>query len=268
MAPWRVRLHEIIFEADTPTGKLFDVVLMVAILLSVLAVMLETVEGVAARWGPALNALEWFFTILFTVEYVLRLLCSRRPLRYAVSFFGIVDFLSILPTYLELGIPGAQSLLIVRSLRLLRVFRVFKLVRFVGEASALRRVLWQARAKIIVFLLTVMIIVTLMGTAMYLVEGGPKSEQFRSIPESVYWAVVTVTTVGYGDMTPQTVAGRSLAVLMMIIGYAMIIVPTGIVSAEFMNISSQPITTQACPDCTRHGHAPDSVYCKFCGGEL
>jgi voltage-gated potassium channel len=271
-APWRERLHEIIFEADTPAGKLFDVLLLIAIVLSVLAVMLETVPEIGdpaagGRFGPQLDVLEWGFTVLFTVEYILRLICSRRPLRYATSFFGIVDLLSILPTYLAVLIPGAESMLIVRSLRLLRVFRVFKLARFVVEASALRRALWQSRAKIVVFLVTVLIIVTLMGTAMYLVEGHV-NEQFESIPESVYWAVVTVTTVGYGDMTPQTVPGRSLAVVMMIIGYAMIIVPTGIVSAEFITMAQSEITTIACPDCTRHGHPSDAVYCKYCGGKL
>jgi voltage-gated potassium channel len=262
---WREHLHEIIFEADTPAGKLFDVILLLVIVLSVLVVMLESVAGIRERYGPTLIRAEWVFTALFTVEYGLRLLCSRRPLRYAGSFFGIVDLLAILPTYLSVLLPGAQSLLVVRALRLLRIFRVFKLVRFVAEASSLRHALWQSRAKIIVFLLTVLIVVTIMGSAMYLVEG-PTNEQFSSIPQSVYWAIVTVTTVGYGDVTPETVLGRCVAVLMMIIGYAMIIVPTGIVSAAF--IKRDQITTQACPDCARHGHTPDATFCKFCGGEL
>lgn len=269
VAPWRQRMHEVIFEADTFFGKAFDVILLIAIPLSILAVMLESVESIDAHHHRSLMVAEWAFTLLFTVEYVLRLICVQRPLRYARSFFGLVDLTSIVPTYLSLILPGSQSLLVIRGLRMLRVFRVFKLARFLSEASELRAALWASRAKIVVFLMTVVTLVIIMGSAMYMIESRAGSG-FSSIPQSMYWAIVTMTTVGYGDIAPVTPLGKTVAALIMILGYSLIIVPTGIVSAEFAQkaASTRPITTQACPSCMAEGHAPDAVYCKYCGEKL
>lgn len=269
-AHWRRRIHEIIFEADTPEGKAFDVVLIVAILLSVLTIMLDTVEVFHARFGMGFYILEWLFTALFTVEYVLRLLSVRKPLRYAFSFFGLVDLLSILPTYMGLFIPGAHELMVIRMFRLLRIFRVFKLVRFLGEADALREAIVSARHKIAVFLTTVLIIVTIMGALMHVVESQYGNKQFSSLPESMYWAVVTMTTVGYGDITPETAVGKFLSATMMIIGYSLIIIPTGIISAEMAASQKRKheISTQHCPHCSRDGHDRDAHHCKYCGGKL
>jgi voltage-gated potassium channel len=262
----REQLHEVIFEADTPAGKAFDVALLVLIILSVVAVMLESIRSVAAQYGNWLRAFEWIVTILFTVEYVLRLYCVGRPARYARSFFGIVDLLAILPTYLSFIIPGAQSLLVIRALRLLRVFRVLKLVHFVGEASELRAALRASARKIIVFVGAVLTITIIVGAMMYLIEG--EAHGFTSIPVSIYWAIVTMTTVGYGDIAPQTPLGKILASAIMILGYGIIAVPTGIVSVELAGVGRQKVTTQACPDCGVTGHSPDAVHCRFCGGKL
>lgn len=268
---WRNRLHEIIFEADDPLAKGFDIGLLIAIVLSVIAIMLDSVESIRAQHHGLLNAVEWFFTILFTIEYILRLICVRRPHRYAFSFFGLVDLLSILPTYLGLFLPGAHELMVIRTFRLLRIFRVFKLMRFLGEAAALRQAIYASRHKIAVFLTTVVIIITVMGALMHVVEGYYHgNEQFSSLPQSMYWAVVTMTTVGYGDITPATVVGKFLSAVMMIIGYSLIIVPTGIISAEmaFPEKKRSVATTQHCPHCSRHGHDNDALHCKFCGGKL
>ena len=266
---WRTWLHEVIFEADTPAGKAFDVVLLWSILLSVAAVLLESVESIRTNYGPALYAAEWFFTILFTVEYAIRITCVRRPILYARSFFGIVDLLSILPTYLSLFIGGSQALIVIRALRLLRVFRIFKLARYVGEASVLMQALRASRAKVTVFLLTVLSIVLIVGSVMYLIEGSHPESGFTSIPTSIYWTIVTMTTVGYGDIAPQTVPGKFVASVVMIIGYAIIAVPTGIVTAELSAAGRQKrVTTQMCPDCHKMGHEPDAKHCKFCGAEL
>ena len=259
-------LHEIIFEADTPAGKAFDVALLVLIILSVVAVMLESTVGVATRYSQVLRAFEWIVTISFTIEYVLRLYCVGRPARYARSFFGIVDLLAIHPTYLSLIIPGAQSLLVIRALRLLRVFRVLKLAQFVGEASELSAALRASVRKIIVFLGAVLTIVVIVGSMMYLIEG--EANGFTSIPVSIYWAIVTMTTVGYGDLAPQTPLGKILASAIMIMGYGIIAVPTGIVSVELAGVVKKRITTQACPDCGVGGHDHDAVHCKFCGAKL
>ena len=264
---WRFRLHEIIFEADTPGGKAFDLALLAAIVASVIAVMLESVAGIRARHGLALRAAEWVFTILFTVEYVLRLMAVGRPIRYARSFFGIVDLLAILPTYFSVVFPGAQSLIVIRALRLLRVFRVLKLVHFVGEAQMLKAALGASMRKIIVFLGTVLTAVTIIGSLMYLIEG--ESSGFTSIPQSVYWAIVTMTTVGYGDIAPHTVTGKFLASAVMIMGYGIIAVPTGIVTVELSGVRRRTrISTQACPQCGSEGHDPDARYCKVCGAAL
>jgi voltage-gated potassium channel len=265
---WREYIRVVVFEADTPAGKLFDVALMLAIVLSVAAVMIESVEAFRQEWGPWLYGAEWTFTLLFTVEYVLRLLCVRQPARYARSFFGVVDLLAILPTYLSVLLPGAQSLLVIRGLRLLRIFRVFKLGHFLGEASLLRAALTASRHKITVFLGTVIILVTILGAAMYLIEGADSG--FVNIPVSVYWAIVTMTTVGYGDITPVTPAGKTLAAMVMILGYSILAVPTGIVTAELIDsarVERDP-TTRSCPHCTSEGHRATARYCCDCGGLL
>jgi voltage-gated potassium channel len=266
MAPWRQRLHEIIFEADTPAGKAFDVALLVAILLSVLSVSLETVEGVDTRYHGLLMTAEWLFTILFTIEYVLRLICVRKPRRYALSFYGIIDLLAILPTYLSVLVPGAQQFMVIRALRLLRAFRIFKLGRYLTEATALREAIWASRAKITVFLASILIIVLIMGAAMHLIEG--ERPGFHSIPQSMYWAIVTMTTVGYGDVAPVTPLGKALSAVVMVLGYSFIIVPTGIVSAELAVAGMKPVSTQACPDCSLEGHDVNAKHCKFCGAVL
>jgi len=263
---WRARLHEIIFEADTPEGKAFDVVLLWAILFSIFAVMLESVSSVRARWGGELRAVEWFFTVVFTVEYVLRLACVGQPLQYARSFFGIVDLLAVVPSYLSLILPGTHSLLVIRTLRLLRIFRVFKLARYVVEANTLVRALRASRPKIIVFLWSVLSIVVVIGALMYLIEG--EENGFTSIPTSIYWAVVTMTTVGYGDIAPRTVGGQILATLLMITGYAVIAIPTGIVTVELAGAQSHTVSTQACPACSAEGHDIDARFCKRCGAKL
>lgn len=263
---WRGRLHEIIFEADTTAGKLFDLVLLLAILASVTTVMLYSVPSVRAVHGPLLRNLEWVFTILFTVEYLLRLMTVRKPLRYATSFFGVVDLLSVLPTYLDVLIPGSHHLLSIRILRVLRVFRVFKLVTFLREANSLAASLRRAQRKILIFLFFITVLTVILGSLMYLVE--PPSSGFTSIPKSVYWAIVTLTTVGYGDITPQTPWGQALSAFVMILGYAIIAIPTGIVTAEMAMRPRDLESTQACQACGRDGHASDAKFCKFCGGNL
>ncbi len=260
---WRQKLHTIIFEADTAGGKVFDVALLVLILVSIIVVMLESVAGIRTTHGPALRAVEWIITALFTVEYVIRLITVTRPLKYATSFFGIVDLLAIIPTYLSLLITGTQSLLVIRALRLLRVFRVLKLAHFVGEARLLRTALMGSLKKIIVFLGAVLTVVLIVGAAMYLIEG--EENGFTSIPQSIYWAIVTMTTVGYGDIAPQTVLGKILASLLMITGYGIIAVPTGIVTVELAGAQKKAITTQACPSCSAEGHDLDARHCKYCG---
>ncbi|MBX2851007.1 MAG: ion transporter [Phycisphaeraceae bacterium] len=270
-APWRARLHEIIFEADDRKGRLFDTVLIVAILASVVVIILDSVQSIREGYHTLFIALEWFFTVLFTVEYVLRLVCVRKPLRYVFSFYGIVDLLSILPSYIGLFVPGAQNLMVIRMLRLLRIFRVFKLVRFLGEADALRRAFYASRHKIAVFLTTVLIIITIMAAAMHVIETRAGNDKFSSLPEAMYWAVVTMTTVGYGDITPITVMGKFLSATMMLIGYSMIIVPAGILSGEIAAESQRHArrsTTQHCTNCSRDGHEFDAIYCKFCGEHL
>lgn len=230
MHPVKEKLYTIIFESDTPAGKAFDVALLVAILLSVMVVTLESVEWIRTDYSEAIKTVEWVFTALFTIEYGVRIYCAPRRLRYLRSFYGIIDLISIIPTYLSLLIAGTQYALVIRSLRLLRVFRVLKLTHFLGEAEVLRKAMHQSAAKIIVFIGVVVTMVFIVGALMYLIEG-PKNG-FTSIPTSVYWAVVTLTTVGYGDIAPQTVAGQTLASIVMIMGYGIIAVPTGIVSVE------------------------------------
>jgi voltage-gated potassium channel len=262
----RFRLHTIIFEADTPAGRAFDIALLWAIVFSIIAVMLESVAPVRERYGPVLRATEWFFTALFSVEYVLRLIAVQRPLRYARSFFGLVDLLAILPTFLSVLLPGAQSLLVVRVLRLLRVFRVLKLAHLLGQAEILITALRASRPKIIVFLGTVLTIVVIMGAVMYVVEGGVNG--FDSIPRAMYWAIVTVTTVGFGDITPKTVLGQFIASVLMVMGYGIIAVPTGIVSVELAAATRHAVDTRACLGCGVQGHDLDATHCKYCGHSL
>jgi voltage-gated potassium channel len=262
----KTKLHAIIFEAETPAGKAFDIGLIVTILLSVLVVMLESVAAIRWRYGPVLRTVEWGFTMVFTIEYLLRLYCVGKPLRYARSFYGVVDLLAIVPTYLSGFLLGAQSLLVIRTLRILRVFRVLKLVQYWSEARILLHALRATRRKIFVFLYVVMILVIIIGAFMYLIEG--EQHGFTSIPRSIYWAIVTLTTVGYGDIAPATDLGQTLAAMVMIIGYGIIAVPTGIVTVELARESHKSLSTQACPECGSEGHDADAVYCKYCGAKL
>ncbi|MBK8580551.1 MAG: ion transporter [Flavobacteriales bacterium] len=262
-SPLRKRLYRIVFGTTTPAGKLFDVLLLWAILISVLLVMLESVPAIKAKYGTALYVSELVFTGIFTVEYFLRLWIVQRPRHYAFSFFGIVDLLSILPTFLSLVIGGAHSLMVIRVLRLVRVFRVLKLARFITEAGMLGRALVASRRKIMVFLLAVLTIVVIFGTIMYLVES-PESG-FTSIPRSVYWTIVTLTTVGYGDIAPQTTLGQMIASMIMILGYAIIAVPTGIVGVELAKGSNPG---KECMTCHATGHLGDARYCRRCGAEM
>ena len=263
---WRNRLHTVIFEADTPGGKAFDVALLITIVVSVVAVLLGSVQSIGDQYGGYLLAIEWTVTLLFTIEYILRLLCVGRPLSYAFSFFGIVDFLAIIPTYLSLFISVTHSLMVVRAFRLLRVFRVLKLSHFVGEARMLQAALRASMRKIIIFLGAVLTVVLLVGSLMYLIEG--ESHGFTSIPQSMYWAVVTMTTVGYGDVAPQTVIGKLPASTLMIMGYGLIAVPTGIVTVEVAGARKVKLTTQVCPQCASEGHDADAGYCKYCGSKI
>ncbi len=262
------RIHEIIFEADTPEGKAFDVALLIFILASVIVVMLESVGPLEERYNEIFYFLEWGFTIVFTIEYLLRLYVVYRPWKYAISFFGIVDLLAVLPTYLSLFVYGTQYLLVIRALRLLRVFRIFKLGHFLEEGEVIMKALRASRAKITVFLTFVFLLVIIIGSVMYLVEGG-QNDGFSSIPRSVYWTIVTLTTVGYGDITPITELGQFLSAFIMILGYSIIAVPTGIVSAEMVNRKKEvPVSSQACRFCGKEGHDPDAVFCKYCGERL
>ena len=261
------RIRIIIFEADTKAGKTFDVCLIVLILLSVLAVMLDTVDRIHAEYGDVLYIFEWAFTILFTIEYGLRLWCIQNKGAYARSFYGVVDLVGILPTYLSLWIAGTQYFLVVRILRVLRVFRVFRMVRYVGEARLINQALLASRRKITVFISSVLALTVVFGSLMYLIEGGSNS-QFKSIPDSIYWAVTTMTTVGYGDITPQTPIGRMLSTVIMIMGYGIIAVPTGIVTLELNEASRRAANTKTCPECSAEGHIREATYCWRCGAHL
>jgi voltage-gated potassium channel len=265
---WRHRWHEVIFEADTRAGKLFDVILLLLITASLIAVMLDSLETFRAKWSWHLRLVEWGITLLFTLEYLARLACVERPGQYATSFFGMVDLLALLPSYLGVFIEGTGALTTVRTLRLLRVFRVFKMGRHLSEGRVLLEALKQTRTKITVFLSVVACAITILGTVMYVIEGTQPDSPFDSIPRSLYWAVVTMTTVGYGDIAPQTVMGQAVAALTMLFGYSVIIVPTGIFSAEVMASRKAGVTTQACRGCSREGHDTDARYCKYCGMAL
>ena len=266
-AHWRRALHEVVFEAETPAGKAFDVGLIWAILLSVIAVLLESVRSIRAAYGDVLIVIEWAFTVLFSIEYVLRLLSVRKPLRYAFSFFGVVDLLAVAPSYFSLFFPGTQYLLTIRILRLLRIFRIFKLVEYVNEGQVIANALQASRRKISVFLVAVLSLVVIIGALMYVIEG--EGNGFTDIPTSIYWAIVTMTTVGYGDLSPQTPAGKALASAVMIAGYGILAVPTGIVTVEIAQANrKRQVTTQSCPACSAQGHDLDAVHCKYCGAHL
>lgn len=266
--PWRYRLQETIYESDTPAGKAFDLALIVLILASIVVVMLDSVVEYHARYGVVLFRLTWIFTILFTLEYILRLIAIQRPLRFVLSPLGVIDLLSILPSYLSFFIPDAQALLVLRALRLLRIFRIFKLTRFLTEMEFLRVAIRASLRKILIFMLVVITLVIVLGSVMFLVEG-PKSG-FTSIPESIYWAVVTVTTVGYGDISPITPLGKFISSGMMLIGYGIIAVPTGILTHEIaaMAREQREESNEACKVCGREGHDSDARHCKWCGARL
>lgn len=264
---WKDRLYEIIFEADTKEGRNFDIILLIAIVLSTVTIMLESVPAIAAAHRHTFVIAEWVFTALFTTEYILRLVAAKRKLRYVLSFLGIIDLLSILPTYLAIFLSGAQIFLVIRVIRLFRVFRILKLAHFLGAGNTLREALMASRHKISVFLFSVVLIVILSGALMYVVEG--EEHGFTSIPRGVYWAVVTLTTVGYGDIAPQTFVGQFIASVIMVLGYGILAVPTGIVSSEMVHIKSrEKITTQVCPHCMRDGHDSDAIFCKYCSALL
>ncbi len=264
---WQEQLHEIIFEADTPLGKGFDVVLLWAILISIAAVMLESVKEIEAQFGQLLKVIEWVITIFFTIEYMARVVSVGRPARYIFSFYGVIDLLSVVPTYLTIIFAGTHYLLVIRALRLLRVFRILKLGRYLGEAQFITQSLHASRYKIIVFMGSVMSLVIIAGTLMYMIET-PESG-FTSIPRSIYWAIVTLTTVGYGDIAPQTVLGQTVASFIMLMGYAIIAVPTGIVTAEMTRHKvREGLNTKACQQCSRENHDNDATYCKYCGEKL
>ncbi|MCI4668391.1 MAG: ion transporter [Bacteroidia bacterium] len=269
--PLRHKIHEIIFEADTPAGKAFDIILLWLIGISVAVVMLESVPRINKEYQSLFTIIEWVVTILFTIEYCLRIYSVYRPFVYIFSFYGIVDLLSILPTFLSLFLPGTQYLVTIRALRLLRVFRILKLSNYTSQGNVLLSALRASRTKITVFMMAVMTIVVIMGSAMYLIEGTDPETKFTSIPISIYWAIVTLTTVGYGDISPTTELGQFLSSILMILGYAIIAVPTGIVSSEISKadvVEEEEINTTSCPSCSRYGHDSDATFCKYCGHSL
>ena len=259
-------LHTIIYEADTQAGRLFDVLLLITILLSVFFVSLESIESVSNVYSEYLNTAEWIVTILFTIEYLLRIICVRRPLSYIFSFYGIIDFISIVPKYLSLIIIGTNSLVALKALRLLRVFRILKLAPYIGESNNLLKALRASGRKIFVFLFSVVILCIIFGSIMYLVES--EKSGFTSIPSSIYWCIVTLTTVGYGDIAPLTPLGQFLASIIMVLGYGIIAVPTGIVTAEMTKNKNIDLNTQSCPYCMNSDHKEGAIYCHECGKTL
>ena len=264
-AGWRQHWHDIIFEADTRAGRNFDVILLVVILASLASLMLESVASIYKTYASLFKTLEWIFTAIFSIEYIVRLMVVRSKSRYALSFYGIIDLLSILPAFIALVIRGAHYIMIIRSLRLIRVFRVLKMVRFLSEANLLSSALRASRAKIIVFLMAVVCATFILGTAMYLIEG--PEHGFKSIPSSIYWCIVTLTTVGYGDISPQTTFGQIFASIIMILGYGIIAVPTGIVTSEMTKARAKQDENE-CPKCHLKAHDTDAAYCKNCGTQL
>lgn len=263
---WRHNLRKVVDESKTHFGRAFDVMVFISIALSVLVVILESIPSVAVVYGPLLRQLEWGITIWFTFEYALRLITAQSPVKYATGFYGIVDLVAVLPTYLSLFFAGTQSLMVFRAFRFLRIFRVFKMMRFVSEASTLMVAMKSSRQKITVFMCAVLSIALVMGTLMYMVEGD--SAGFHSIPDGIYWAIVTMTTVGYGDLAPQSALGKFIASLLMLIGYSIIAIPTGIVSVEIAEAHRMRMEKRVCPECSRQGHEHEASFCRFCGGRL
>ena len=261
----RKKIYEIIFKSDTPMGKGFDIVLIISILLSVFVVFIDSVQYYNNLYSKELYILEWFFTIIFTIEYFLRIYCIRKPLMYVKSFFGIIDLLSIIPTYISVFFPVSRYLSVIRILRVLRIFRILKLINYISESNQLMKALIVSRRKIIVFLFFILSMVTIFGSIMYLIEG--EQNGFTSIPRSIYWAIVAITTLGYGDVAPKTELGQALASLVMILGYATIAVPTGIISAEYSNMSKN-ISNEVCPSCSSEQHDYDADFCNKCGTNL
>ncbi|WP_295116490.1 ion transporter [uncultured Chitinophaga sp.] len=267
LRPWQARLHEVIYESHSTAGKAFDIVLLSFIVISIIVVMLDSVASLHAPYGHIFFFLEWFFTISFTLEYILRLVCIRRPFKYVFSVLGLIDLLAIIPSYLSFIYIGSQSLLVLRALRLLRVFRIFRLVHFLSEMRFLHVAIINSVRKISIFILFVISTVVILGSIIYLVEG--QENGFTSIPQSVYWAIVTITTVGYGDIAPATPLGKLIASFIMLLGYGIIAVPTGIVTTEMaLAAKSQKQENQACPSCGREGHDHDAKCCKYCGHKL
>lgn len=266
---WKVKLHDIIYEADTPAGKLFDIILLFVILFSIFLVMLESVESIDAQYGYILDISEWIITILFSIEYLARIITVKNPRKYIFSFYGIIDLLSTIPKYLSLFILGAHSLVVIRALRLLRVFRILKLTRFIGESANFGKALRQSRAKIAVFITFVIVLCIILGSVMYLIEND-KESGFTSIPRSVYWAIVTLTTVGYGDIAPITALGQFIASLIMILGYGIIAIPTGIISSEMTRTDKKliPNNTQNCVNCSEAYHQDKAEFCHKCGHKI
>lgn len=268
MQAWRQRLFEIIFEAETKAGRRFDLALLILILLSLIIVMLESMPSMAAIYGRELEILEWIITILFTIEYIIRLIVVRKPLLYARSFYGVIDLLSVLPTYFILFYPASHYLVAIRALRLMRVFRILRLAQFVHEGTGIMLAMKASARRIAIFLSFVLLLSTILGTIIYVAES-PHNELFSSIPQSIYWAIVTITTVGYGDISPITIIGKFIASIVMLLGYAIIAVPTGIVTVELSKRNKYGRKlTEACPACGKEGHEPDARYCKFCGHAL
>jgi len=259
------KLYQIIFESDTTTGKGFDLLLIASILFSVIVVLLDSVEYYNNLYGNTFYIMEWFFTILFTIEYLFRIYCISKPISYIKSFFGIIDFLSIIPTYISIFLPTSRYLSIIRILRVLRIFRILKLILYIGEANLLMKAIYISRRKIIVFLFTLLTLIIIFGSIMYLIEG--EANGFTSIPRSIYWAIVTITTVGYGDISPNTELGQALASLAMIVGYATIAIATGFISAEYTSMKQQ-INNMVCQKCGDENHENDAKFCKVCGTDL
>ena len=266
LSPLQRKIHDIIFEADTFWGKVFDITLLICIFLSVTITALDSVESLHLKYDSLFDTFEWVFTVLFTIEYILRLYCVAKPWHYAISFFGIIDLVAILPNYISLFIPGLQFLSVVRILRFFRVFRLFKLVHFTHEVDILLISLKRSVKRIAIFTFYVFIIVFCIGSVMYIIEGPENG--FTSIPTSVYWAVVTLTTVGYGDISPKTPLGQAFSFFIMLLGYGIIAIPTGIVTSEMIVPKKDKITTQTCPYCCKEGHDADAKYCKYCGNHL
>ena len=266
LKPWQKKLNEVIFGYETTAGKFFDIALLVIILLSVAVVMLESVQEISNKYGEELRIIEWVFTILFTLEFIARLLSTAKPAKYYLSFMGIIDFISLIPTYLSIFIAGTHALSIIRTIRLVRVFRILKLTQFIGGANQLGNSLYQSRHKISVFMISVLCIVVIMGTLLYLIEGGENG--FTSIPKSIYWAIVTITTVGYGDIAPHTIFGQTIASILMILGYAILAVPTGIVTSEMIKSNITNGSSLCCTDCGTNNIPEGAVYCHKCGSAL